>query len=62
MSINIPGLLKPHPKKCKCSVCLDEELTSPEIQKKEAEADAKIYQLEQELRKMDMFFSEETFH
>ena len=26
----IAGLLKPHPKKCKCNVCMDEEITSPE--------------------------------
>jgi len=33
-TLTASGLLKPHPKKCKCSVCMDEELTSPEVQKK----------------------------
>ena len=28
---NISGLLKPCPKKCKCNVCLDEVITSPEV-------------------------------
>lgn len=33
-TLTASGLLKPHPKKCKCNVCMDEELTSPEVQKK----------------------------
>ena len=36
-----PGLLKPHPKKCKCSACSDEVLTSsPEKAKKDEKRDA----------------------
>jgi len=33
-TLTASGMLKPHPKKCKCNVCMDEELTSPELQKK----------------------------